>query len=542
MTPHQGRLTPSPAPEENPQSVGGPTDAVQSTAEGAVAPDADSFAEQIIRNGAAVRLCALLTTPPEGTLYNVANRDGLSVVALPTTSLSGEEIAGLLAYRFAQYLRVGFVDREIVCAQGMRTVPLPGMAPGDVHVVVGIPATGEVLCYAVIREAPIAPARCRLRSCERQLFPVELVHGTGLYNRLPILPDLAVGKVRELGRFVRNHLSEADRNLTTRAVVETGVAVFRLLVGPLRLHVDAVIGDLEELVAKRNLDFFHVPLVLLRGTVPYASDANYLGPRYQLHTVYPFAVLTSDIETALPRLEKVEHALGTPGMKGLMALLHLRSEGAAAESMLHRDGPTDYMDSLSPVQTQTSMAQRGLLIEQGDWLRHLEPFADLSVAEAATLCTVMRRVGVPAGHMIARHGEPGDAIFVVESGQASLELVHDATEREQIGLVGPGQCCGHVAVLTGGTQPVDVVAMTDMSLLLLSKAHHDTYLAELGGVEQRLRLDALQQLAEIDQHHRLRRAPQPPVGGCGCGDAGACRKDHGPESERRGTEQLSGTA
>lgn len=541
MTLH--RELPSRRTPERQQPAGKKTADTERAAEvGAGMSNADGFAEQIIRTGAAVRLGTLLTTPPEGTLYHVPDRGGLSIVALPTTSLSREEIAGLLAYRFAQYLRVGFVDREIVCAQGMRTVPASGIAPGDVHVVVGLPTTGEVLCYVVIRQAPTAPAGCRLRSSERQLFPVELVHGAGVYNRLPILPDLAIGKIRELGRFVRNHLSEADRNLTTRAAVETGVAVFRLLVGPLRLHVDAVIGDLEEQVAKRNLDFFHVPLVLIRGTVPYASNANYLNPRYQLHTVYPFAVLTSDIETARPRLEKIESALAKPGKTGLLALLKLRSQGGAAESMLHRDGQASDVDELIPVQTQMSMTQRGLLLEQGQWLRQLAPFSDLSLAEAATLCTVMHHVDIPAGHVIARNGEAADAMFVVESGQASLELIHDDAERERIGTVGPGQCCGHVAVLTGGTQPVDVVASTDMTLLLLSKAHHDTYLAELGGVEQRLRLDALRQLAEIDLRRRLRRASQPPVGGCGCGDAGACRNDHGPAAERLGTDQLSGTA
>lgn len=101
MTRH--RELPSRRTTERQPPAGRKTAETERTAEvGAGMPDADGFAEQIIRTGAAVRLGTLLTTPPEGTLYHVPDRDGLSVVALPTTSLSREEIAGLLAYRFAR--------------------------------------------------------------------------------------------------------------------------------------------------------------------------------------------------------------------------------------------------------------------------------------------------------------------------------------------------------------------------------------------------------------------------------------------------------
>jgi hypothetical protein len=126
------------------------------------------------------------------------------------------------------------------------------------------------------------------------------VHGTGLYNRLPILPDLPVAKVREMGRFVRSRRPAAGRELAARGVVEACVAMFRLMAGPMRMDVDAVIGDLEEGVAKHNLDFLHVPCVVIHGTVPCPDGASHLYPRYRMHTVYPFACLTSDIASALP--------------------------------------------------------------------------------------------------------------------------------------------------------------------------------------------------------------------------------------------------
>ena len=492
---------------------------------------ADSFAEKVIEAGAGVRLSALLGTPRPGTLYQVADRNGISVVALPSTALTDREVADLLAFRFAQYLAIGFVDRRIACAQNMRREPATVVAPGDVHIVTGVPATGEILCYAVVEQPPAATPGCRVRSPDRGLFAVERVHGPGVFNRLPILPDLAVSKVRELGRFVRNHQPVASTDLATRAAVETGVAVFRLMAGPLRMPVDAVIGDLEEQVAKQNLDFFHIPSVVLHSTVPYASSASYLYPRYQRHTVYPFACLTSDIEAALPRLAAVEQALAKPGRRGLLALLRLRmqSRGGAADSMLHRpDGP-DLLHQLSLLQPQVDMARRNLLLEQGRWLSQTPTFAGLSIAEAAMLYALMHKVQVPAGHHIARQGETAADLYVVERGEASVQLTDRSTTLGKVRALGPGECCGLFGVLAGGAHPADIIACTDMTLLRLSKADHDTYLARMPDVEDRLGRDALHRLAEVDRHRRLHRSAAARSGGdeCGCGPGCACQgHDH----------------
>lgn len=494
--------------------------------------DTERFADQVILAGAAVRVSALLSAPRPGTLYQVADRNGISVTAVPSTALTDGEVADLLAFRFAQYLDIGFVDRRIACAQNMRQEPTTVVAPGDVHIVAGVPGTGEILCYAVVEQPPAVAPGCRVCSTDRDLFAVERVHGAGVFNRLPILPDLAVSKVRELGRFVRNHRPVAGTDLATRAAVEVGVAVFRLMAGPLRMRVDAVVGDLEEHVAKQNLDFFHIPSVVLHSTVPYASSASYLYPRYQRHTVYPFACLTSDIESALPRLTAVERALAKPGRRALLALLRLRmqSRGGAAASMLHRyDGP-DPLHELSLLQQQVGMAQRNQLLEQGRWLRQTPQFAGLSEAEAAMLCALMHRIEVRAGHHLAHQGETAEHLYIVERGEASVELTHRAGPLGQVRTLGPGECCGLFGVLAGAAHPADIVATTDMTLLRLSKTDHDTYLTRLPDVQARLGRDALHQLAEVDRHRRLHPTPAVADGDdeCGCGPGCACQgHDHG---------------
>lgn len=499
---------------------------------------ADVFAGSVINLGAAVRVPGLLGAAGPDVLYRIANRQGVAVTAIPTTSLSGEDLHGLLRFRLAQYFDVGFVDRQVAYARQMRTEPSSAVGAGDVHVVAGVPGTGEILCYAVVEEPPAAPPGCRLRSAGRALFPVEQVHGVGLFNRLPILPDLPVAKIREMGRFVRNQRPAAGQELAARAAVEVCVAVFRLMSGPLRMDVDAVIGDLEENVAKRNLDFLHVPCVVMHGTVPCADGGSYLEPRYQRHAVYPFACLVSDIVTAMPRLHDIEEALAKPGELGLLALLRLRTQGTSAPSTLRPSAASGEEPALSLPQPQISMAERRRLVEQGSWLRDIPVFTGLSAAEAALLSTRLQRVRVTAGHVIARQGEQADALYIIESGQARLDLADGAGPPQRIATAGPGQCCGHAAILDSAEHPVSVTAVTDMTLLRLSMVGGGACLTPFPDVMQRLDRDALVLLADVDHRRRLRaQVSAGAAAACGCGEGCACDSAGGHQADLITTER-----
>jgi hypothetical protein len=478
---------------------------------------AHAFCEELIHAGSQVRLPHLLQHPRAGALYHQPGRHGVAVTAVPTHELRRAELAGLLRFRLAQYLQVGFIDRQLVAAQRMRAEPASITASQDVHVVAGQPETGEVLCYMVMEQPPPAGDGTRLRASDRALFPVERVHGRGVYNRLPILPDLPVAKIRELGRFVKNQRPTVPRDQVSRAVLEVGVAMFRLVAGPIRLYVDAVIGDLEEHVAKVHLDFFHVPSVVVHGTVPYQPSASYLYPRYLRHTVYPFATLTSDITAALPRLQAIENALAKPGRLGLLALLRLRATGGTPPvSMLHAPGAAPLGDLRLP-QTQVTMHGRSRLIQQGERLRCAEPFAALSVAEATMLATQMDRVSVTAGRPVVRFGECADALYVIEQGYAEI-LAGPAGP--PIGSAGPGQMCGHVAMLTGTEHRITVIATTDMTVLRLAKPAYDRYLAGLPDVASRISQDALRLWAALD---RCRDGPQgAAAASCHCGPDCRC--------------------
>ena len=261
----------------------------------------------------------------------MANRSGIGVTALRTTDLTEEQLVELMRFRLAQYLEVNFVDANVVYEQRLEHESLDNVYPNDIHVVAGSVDDGEILCYATLKSAPDAPPGTTLRTRDRPLLPVEKMHGFGIFNRLPILPDLPVQQIRELGRFVKNQRYHGVEDRSVRGPVEVGVAIFRMVAETLSFELSAVVGDLEEAVAKQNLDFFRIPLVVVHGTMPVESEDSWLFPRYLQRNVNPFALLASDAATALPRLDEIEQCLGRPGKLGLLSLMRLRNAGGDAE-------------------------------------------------------------------------------------------------------------------------------------------------------------------------------------------------------------------
>lgn len=330
-------------------------------------PPADTESEGFIRglldHAANIRLPELFKGEQPKALYHLPNRHGVSVVALRTASLSQDQLIKIMTYRLAQYVAIGFVDPQMVYKKRMEHEPLSDVSPDEVHIVAGSAETGEILCSVVFKGRIRTPAAgTTIRMIDRPLFPVEKLFGCGVYNRLKILPDLPVSKVRELGHLVKNQQLAPFDELVSRAPVEVCFAVFQLLIGPLRQEVDACIGDIEEGVAKKNMDFFHVPLVVLHGVIPYSGEEAYLQAHVQSSPVYPFALLVSDLSMAKPRLAAIKRALNLPGKQGIVTLLNLKRSMQSAKSSLEPpEGLATLTDTAIPQQGMSMQARREML-------------------------------------------------------------------------------------------------------------------------------------------------------------------------------------
>jgi hypothetical protein len=448
---------------------------------------ADAYVAGLVEAAAEIRLPELFARPHKDAILSVADRQGIAVTALRTSSLSEEQLVSLMRFRLAQYLEVNFVEANVIYERRLEHEPLEGVYPNDIHVLAGTVSDGEILCYATLKSAPDAPPGTLLRTRDRPLFAVEKVHGWGVFNRLPILPDLPVPQVRELGRFVKNQRYHGVDDKAVRGPVEVGVAIFRMIAETLSFELSAVVGDLEEGVAKQNIDFFHVPLVVLHGTMPVEHEDSWLFPRYLYRAVFPFACLASDAATALPRLAEIESALGRPGKLGLLSLMRLRGDsGSRIRSSLEPAGGFAALTEAELPQKGVAMSERRETREAGDRLRKTELFSGLSDAEASVLATFVERVPVEPGTVIVRQGDPADALYFVSSGEVEVRSRGYDGESTPVATIGAGDYFGEIGVLSSGERIADVVAVQPTELLRLSKDDYERYLAHVVEVDHEL--------------------------------------------------------
>ena len=473
-------------------SMSGDTEAVTT-----LRPEVQDYVNNLVDSAAEIRMPELLEIDDPAVVYRLENRNGVGAVLLPTTLLSEEQITKLLTYRIAQYMAVNFVDTEAAFEQQLQHEPRSAIKDDDLHVIALSAETGEILCYATIEAPPVSEPGVTLRDRERPLFPVERVHGWGIYNRLRILPDLQVAKFRELGRFVKNQRLSTFNELGARAAIEVGQALFRSLAGPLRNEVEAIIGDIEEGVAKQNLEFFHAPLVVIHGTIPYEAEASYFFPRYQFCTVYPFAALSSDVSRLmLSRLDRIEEALEEPGKRGMLALFALKREASSTPSGLEPPGGLGELTITRLGQEDQPMLKRQQLIAAGERLRQTDLFSGLSVSEAAILGTFMERTEVEEGEVIVRQDELSDSLYLIEAGEAEVQIRNEEGAQTTVARLGPGDFFGEIALLTGEPRIADVVASTPMALLQLTREAYTRYLGHAAEVEQNITRTALSRTRE----------------------------------------------
>ena len=417
----------------------------------------DDYRARVVPAGCSIRLPQLRARRRRGVLHRVADRHGVGVVALRTETLRADEHDALRRFRFAQYLDVGFIDAEL--ARRERLVRDPGGpdAPGSVECVAFDAVDGLLLASASMRAPAAAPAGTTLSTRDRPLLPLEEHFGWGALNRLRLLPELPLERVRELSRFVKNQRLGRRGEIGTRAVVEVCVAALRCLMGPLSLEVEAFAGEFEDAVARRHLEFLQTPFVMVRGGLPDFEPGHFLRPALDGRIRYPFAGLVSDLSSTAARTRAIEAALEESGLDALMQLAAAPAEKPPPSSLLPRDGV--------PILADTPLPQRELGAEArrraralGARLRSFSPFAGLSDTECTTLHRLLEPLRVAAGATVVARGDPADALFMIEAGRAKVR--GSAT-------LGPGDWFGEIGLLTGGRRTADVIAATPLRLLRL---------------------------------------------------------------------------
>lgn len=462
--------------------------------EHSVAAERDRCLDELIDLGSSISLPELCSATASDAVYRVRDRGGIDVVAIPTRALSARQLDALSRFRFAQYLAAGFIDRDVAFGEGLdRDVLSGGDGPPSsdtLHFVALDSSSGLLLASMCLFALPVNDVRVRMSSRDRPRFPVEEHFGSGVFQRLALLPDTPIDRVREFRRLVKNS-RHGSIGAGPRAVIELCMAATRMLLGPLSTSVDVCIGEFETNGVRRNLEFFHTPMAVLAGGLPVFAPGHPLNAALDGRDRHPFAFLVSDLASMESRLNGIEEALARPDPHGLAALAALKRIPYSTPSALVPASGLPTLSNTPLSQSSTSLPERRRARELGRRLRAFPPFAGLSDTECTTLRMLAQEAQVAAGQKVLERGRVADALLLVETGVA--ELCVPGLAREPV--AGPGGCIGASGLLAGAASRGDVVAKTSMSMLRLPADASLPLLLELPDVERELHRIALMELS-----------------------------------------------
>jgi hypothetical protein len=453
----------------------------------------DRYVRGRIADGCALAVPELRRGDWADALYRIRDRQGIDVTAVPGCSLHAQLARALARFQFAQYLAVGFIDHDVAYHERLERlddpVADPHVALASVHFIASCSASGQLLASMTLRPAAGALPGVRFGARVRPLFPLEQHFGWGALNRLALLPQTPLARVREFGRLVKN-ARLASISLGARVVAELLLAATRALLAPLRAGVDACIGEFETTAVQRNLEFFHTPMVVLRGGLPAFVKGHPLNPALAGRTRRPFAFWVPDLVGMVERIDAIEAALEQRDRQAVAALAALKRVPSSAVSSLVPPGGIPRLADRELDQCALGLEERRRARRQGAALRAFAPFAELSDTEATALRTVLGQRQLDAGQPLLRRGERTATVSLIESGEVDIQ-----PPRGQSITLDPGACVGAFGMLTGAPSDVDAVARTPVTALTLGAPTYASLLRELPDVELGLHRVALMEAA-----------------------------------------------
>lgn len=130
-------------------------------------------------------------------------------------------------------------------------------------------------------------------------------------------------------------------------------------------------------------------------------------------------------------------------------------------------------------------------------LRRVPLFTHLGEAELVRVGAAARDRAYPKNSVILFEDDPGDALYVVVTGQVKVVLIGEDGREVILAVLGAGDFFGEMALIDDEPRSAHVIAMEDANLLVLRREDFQSALQE----HPRIALGLLQALSR-----RLRRA------------------------------------
>lgn len=113
---------------------------------------------------------------------------------------------------------------------------------------------------------------------------------------------------------------------------------------------------------------------------------------------------------------------------------------------------------------------------EADLLKEVPLFQLLDDSERTELAAQLDVVHFSSGQPIFNYGEPGDAIYVISSGEVEVFFKNDTGERIVLEIATRGDFFGELSMLDKGTRTASVVAICDTQVLRLDRPDLEKFL------------------------------------------------------------------
>jgi CRP-like cAMP-binding protein len=117
-----------------------------------------------------------------------------------------------------------------------------------------------------------------------------------------------------------------------------------------------------------------------------------------------------------------------------------------------------------------------MLKDEFNVLRGIPLFAGMEPSKLKLLAFASDRLNFDAGETIFQQGDAADSAYVILAGEAEAFL-ETATGKVSLGVVGPQQVVGEVAILSNSPRLATVVAKSPVETLRITKDHFHKLLA-----------------------------------------------------------------
>ena len=135
-------------------------------------------------------------------------------------------------------------------------------------------------------------------------------------------------------------------------------------------------------------------------------------------------------------------------------------------------------------------------------LNEIEHLRELGAAERTALAEKIDLLRYAAGDTIFNFGDPGQALYVIRSGEVEIYVKNDMGEKIVLEISKPGDIFGEVSLLDDGPRTAWVAAISEVEVLRLDRAHFEDYVRQYTPAALNLLSVAARRLRKSDEFIR----------------------------------------